>query len=67
MTAPKFPWWESAELVALTGWMLEHDYDAGQICDAVEKPWKYAAEWRLAKGIGTIADRRELGMEATQS
>lgn len=38
-------------MIRLTHWMADNGYEAGDIADAVEKPWKYTEEFTLAGGV----------------
>jgi hypothetical protein len=42
---------DHANLVLLTSWMADNGYDAKDVAYAVEKPWKYEAEYARAKGL----------------
>jgi len=43
-------WWRTYDnVVLLTGWLAEQGFDAKAVAYAVEKPWKYEAEFYAAK------------------
>jgi hypothetical protein len=48
---PESDWWtDYRNIIRLTRWMADHGgWDAGDIAYAVEKPWKYTDEFRLAQ------------------
>lgn len=46
-------------LVTLTAWMAGEGFTAGQVADAVEKPWKHWREFRAAEQCLTATDLDE--------
>jgi hypothetical protein len=48
------------ELVILTRWMADQSFDAGEIADAVEKPWKYQDWLTIAKRGGSADEIDDL-------
>lgn len=42
-------WWKTySNVVTLTAYMAEHDWDATEVARAVEKPWSYMDEFMAA-------------------
>jgi hypothetical protein len=43
-------WWETHDnLVTLTAWMAENQFEASEVARAVEKPWNYTDEFMSAR------------------
>jgi hypothetical protein len=50
-TLPQDERWfaDYANIVTLTAWLAENNYDADEVARAVEKPWNYEMEFLAAK------------------
>lgn len=55
-----------ADLIVLTRWMADEGFTAGEVADAVEKPWKYT-DWLAIARRGGSAEELDDGPARQES